>query len=224
MLNKLRVKAIQYYPEKLDSILDSLNDGFNIVYSNLKSSINLNGIKLKSRKFDTMLYNEEDNLIILLMRGGTLFKEDIINYLDIYEKPYAEVTFEKNPYEYQDGDDIPELCFVNNKKDLSDELIECVLSNINDCKYYISLKGTMDLGYMDRFDNRVTLDKKRYKGVLKFENKLIFLSPNDNLTQDSILNILKKYMINYDIDKDKQPDLYVNNFTEKVKSLKLRNK
>lgn len=224
MSNKLRVKAIQFYPEKLDSVLDSLNDGFNIVYSNLKSSINLNGIKLKSRKFDTMLYNEEDNLMLLLMRGGSLSKEDIIDYLDIYEKSYAEVTFENNPYEYQDGDDIPELCFVNNKNDLSDELIECLFYNINECKYYISLKGTMDLGYMDKYDKRVTLDKKRYKGVLKFENKLIFLSPNDNFSQDTIINILKKYMINYDIDNDKKPNLYVNHFKETVKSLKLRNK
>lgn len=220
-MSNLRIKAIQYNTEELYPALDSLSNGFNIVYSNLKSSINLNGMRLKSRKFDTMLYNEEDNIIILLMRGGVLSKEDIIEYLEIYKKPYALVTFEKNIYEYKDDKEISEFVFVNNKKELCEELTKCLYNSLDNCKYYNLLNGTFDLGYMSKFSQRFSIDKSSYKGALKFNNKIILLSNEFNLTEDIIKNILKTFQINYEIDENIQADIYTDINEDKVKNLKL---
>lgn len=222
MSKNLRIKAIQYNTEELYPTLDSLTDGFNIIYSNLKSSIKLNGMRLTTRKFDTMLYNEEDNIIILLMRDGLLSKEDIIEYLEIYEKPYAEITFLENVYdEYKNDKNVPELVFVNNKKDLCEELAYCWCNGEYKCKYYILLSSTSNFGYMDKYDYRFSIDKRSYKGVLKFNNKLILLSDEFNLSKDSVINILKTYQINYEIDTDKKINLNDKESEEKVKILKL---
>ena len=45
-MKNLNIKAIQYYQEEFYNALDSLNDGLNIIYSNLKSNIKINGTKI----------------------------------------------------------------------------------------------------------------------------------------------------------------------------------
>lgn len=220
-MSNIRIKAIQYNTEDLYPALDALGNGFNIVYSNLKSSINLNGIKFKNRKFDTMLYNEEDNVMILLMRNGIVKKDDIIHYLEMYNKSYVEVTFENCLYDYEDRRDIPELVFVNNKKDLNEEIINCLNEELDNCKYYSLLNGTFDLGYMSKYSYRCSIDKSSYRGVLNFYKKLILLSDEFNLNQESVINILKSFRIKYILDEDKHPNLFVYGDKDKVKNLKL---
>lgn len=221
MKRNLKIKAIQYNTDELYKTLDLLSDGLSIVYSNLKSIINFNGEPIKTRKFDTMLYNEKDNLAILLMRGGEVTKEDIIEYLEMYEKHYVEVIFEENNFEYKDGNNLPNLCFVNNKKDLCDELIEIIMNNsTNNCIYYPFVRSVLDLGYMSKYGQRFSIERGMYNCILKFNNKIIVIS--DMLTQENTINILKSFCINFEIDYSRKPDLYVDNFKEKVKQLKYR--
>jgi len=219
----LRIKAIQYNTDDLYPILDTLGNGFNIIYSNLKSNIKLNGIKLTTRKFDKMLYNKEDNIIILLMRDGVISKDDIIEYLEIYDKPYAEVTFEENIYDdYKNDNNIPEIIFINNKKALCEELTKHWCQGNYNCIYFNKLKASYNFGYMSKFGERFSIDKKSFKGVIRFKNKLMLLSDEDNLTEENIKNILNTYQINFVINEEDKFDLSDKESEDKVKTLKLQ--
>lgn len=53
-------------------------------------SIQLGKQEIKTRQFDTFLYNKKSDALIMLMRNGLVNKEDIIKYLKLNNKTFAE--------------------------------------------------------------------------------------------------------------------------------------
>ena len=134
----------------------------NIIYSNLKCFFKIGNNIISNRKFDTMLYNEESDLLIMLMRDGIVNKEDIINYLEKNNKKYTEITFTPSLSEYHNSSDIPEIWFVRDEFVLNDALLDSINKDI-----LPALKVGMQAILITKKDIE---NNKQYKQIKKLED------------------------------------------------------
>lgn len=224
MKSNLDVWAIQYHPEELLVALQQLKDGINIIYSNCTCDLKIGSQTIKNRQFDTILYNEESDILILLMRGGKATKQDIIKYLEKNNKQYGEVTFDSTAFDdYYDSDNVPELWFAREKYVLDDALEDSKRQNIMTCEFYPLIDGTMNLGYIIGVEEQISIDDRIFKGLLKLDDKLVLIINQSNnvdkkgkcrnMSVDDILNTMIEHNINYELIIDHEPNLNVNNFS-----------
>lgn len=228
MESNLDVWAIQYYPEELLNALNQIKNGMNIIYSNCTCSLTIGNETIESRQFDTVLYNEESDILILLMRGGKATKEDIIKYLEENNKQYAEVTFDSSLLnEYQDGDNIPEIWFAREQYVLDDALLDSKNKNLTHLEIYPLIDGNIKLGYIANVADNYSIDGRLFKGLLKIDDKLILIinqinnvdekGSSRNITINDIINVVEKYGFTYSL-KDDEPNLYIDNFSSKIRN------
>jgi hypothetical protein len=229
MRSNLDVWAIQYYPDELATALKQIREGFNIVYSNCVCDIRIGSQEITTRQFDTFLYNEESEVLIMLMRGGKASKEDIIKYLEANNKPYGEVTFAHLKDEFQDGDDLPELWFAREEYVLKDALDDSKSKGVTSCIYYPLAFGQMDLGYLTSSDKKVNVDGRLFGGVVQLDDKVVLIieqennvdskGNNRNMTPKKVLGLLERMDVQCEVSYDDSPYLFVEKFSEKQKTL-----
>ena len=229
MRSNLDVWAIQYYPEELETALQQIGEGFNIVYSNCVCDIRIGSQEIVTRQFDTFLYNEDSEVLIMLMRGGNASKDDIIKYLEANNKPYGEVTFARLEDEFQDGDNLPELWFAREEYVLKDALDDSKSKDITSCIYYPLAFGQMDLGYLTSSDRKANVDGRLFGGVVQLEDKVVLIieqednvdskGNNRNMTPRKVLELMERMDVQYEVSYDDSPYLFVEKFSEKQKTL-----
>ena len=225
MKSNLDVWAIQYYPEALLTALNKIQEGMNIIYSNCVCHFKVGDEVITNREFDTILYNEESDILILLMRNGKAKKEDIIKYLDENNKKYAEVTFDASVLEnYQNDDSIPEIWFAREEYVLDDALKDSKSKNVNECTIYLNIDSSISFGYIANVDNNYSIDGRIFKSLIKLDDKLIFIinqldnvdenGISRNLTENDIFELLNKYGFEYEESYD-TPNLHVDKTRKK---------
>ena len=70
MLTNLDIWAIQYYPECLETALDNIKKKEDIqVYCNCISEFTIMEKSILDRRFDTVLYSQANDLLVMLMEG-----------------------------------------------------------------------------------------------------------------------------------------------------------
>lgn len=181
MNNNLDVWAIQNYPEELKSALSGLETkGEIIIFSNVVCSFNLGGIKIKSKQFDTFLYSEESDRLVMLMRGGKTTKEDIIQELENQGiTNYHEVILSPSEDEHMDGNIIPEIWIAREEYVLDDALKDSSKKESSMTgDYYPNLCGYMSLDYLTSHGARNQLNKRIFKGLIQMDDKTILLVNN----------------------------------------------
>ena len=214
MKSNLDVWAIQYYPEQLLTALSKIQDGMNIIYSNCICFFKVGDEIITNRQFDTILYNEESDILILLMRDGKATKLDIIKYLEENNKKYVEITFDASALEeYQNDDSIPEIWFAREEYVLDDALKDSKNKNVNECTIYPNINSSINFGYNANDDNNYFIDGRIFKSLIKLNDKLIFIINQldnvdqngicRNLTENDIFELLNKYGFEYEESYDK---------------------
>lgn len=227
MNSNLDVWAIQYYPEQLFTALNQLKNGINIIYSNCTCEIKLASQNISTRQFDTFLYNEDSDILIMLMRGGKASKEQIIKYLEDNGKQYTEITFAPSVIDYKDGDNIPELWFSREKYVLEDALKDSLNNGINSCVFYPNVLGELNMGYIYDNTKKSKIDVRIFKGLVKLDDKLVLIiNQSDNfdrenitrnMSADEIIELLKDYGFNFDISNEVEPEIIIESFSRKLK-------
>ena len=221
MRSNLDVWAIQFYPEELETALGKIEDGMSIIYSNCTCNFKIGNQEIKNRQFDTFLYNEDSDVLIMLMRGGKATKEDMIKSLEEKGKEYHEVTFANPVEDYENTDEISELWFAREKYVLKDAINDSKSRGINSCEFYPLVTGSLELGYISNTDNPYSVDGRLFNGLVKFDDKLVFIiNQPDNITKDgtirnmwpcNVLDILKENGIECTVSMDTEPEIYKNN-------------
>ena len=211
MKSNLDVWAIQNYPAELYSALNNVKGGLNIIYSNVYSVITIGGRRIIGKNFDTFLYNEESDILIMLMKNGKATKQDIINYLEDNNKRYVEVTFDLRR-DFKTDDSIPELWFARDLLVLDDAIKDSLKKNVNSCIIYPNAKGVLSLYFDSKGYNKTELDGRFVKSVIKFEDKIVLVTKNIDY-----ISLLKENNMNYEIDNN-IPTFNDNN-SKKIKSL-----
>ena len=221
MKSNLDVWAIQHYPDELETALKNINNGISIIYSNIISRLIIANQTLVIN-FNTVVYNEQSDILIMLMKGSKVSKEDIIKYLENNKKRYVEVTF--NPKElYYDVNDstLPEIWFARESYVLEDAIKDSINKGNMSCTYYPYTFAQLNLGYKDNNKDVIELDGRLCKGIIKFDNvddKIILLinqkdnvdkfNRDRNVNMDKALYFLNKYNINVSMVYDYVPDIF----------------
>ena len=219
MKSNLNVYAIQNNIEELKKALEQLKKGFNYVYSNCMFSIQLGKQEIKTRQFDTFLYNQESDTLIMLMRKGLVNKEDIIKYLKLKNKTFAEITFIPLEDEnYKSSREIPELYFAREKIKVLEALKESIEKGNNYCKYYPDLIGRFYLNYITIDSKTIDIDGRLIKGLLQLDDKIILLinqvynidnnGNSRNMNNTEIMSLLNELDMKTSVYYNEEPKLY----------------
>lgn len=201
MNSNLDVWAIQTLPEELVAALDNIKtDNDIILYLNLLCNFQIGGVNIKSRQFDTLLSSEENDILVMLMRGGKASVDDIRKYLDQKEFRYSEVMFAPSISSHYDDGSVPELWIAREKYVLEDAFEDSIKRDCaKKCEYYPFLTGSLDFCYFtNSASEKCRVDGRLFRGVIKLEDKLILLvNQNDerNVTARDVYEVIKRYDI-----------------------------
>ena len=201
MNSNLDVWAIQSNPEELRIALDNLkSDNDILLYTNLLCSFKIGEDNIIPRQFDTILYSEENDLLVILMRDGKVSLDDIKDYLDIKKMKYNEVNFSPSIANYEEQYLMPELWFAREKSVVDDAFADSIkINETTICEYYPFLTGELEFDYLTNDCARKSkIDGRLFKGVIKLNDKLIFLINSidyQNVTPSEVQAISKKYKV-----------------------------
>ena len=106
----------------------------NTVYSNCISHIKIDNTTLKTNKYNTLLYNEENNIAIALQRDGKISKVELIT--KVPEHNICEVKFNSVHSGITEANYVPELFFCNNDEDLDIAIQSLIDEGEDRCYYY----------------------------------------------------------------------------------------
>ncbi len=210
MNSNLDVWAIQSLPSELKTALDNIKtDNDIIIFTNVLSNFNLGGEKIVSRQFDTFLYSEENDILLMLMRGGEVIANDIRSYLDNKGFVYHEVSFAPISEKHEDDKTIPELWFAREEYVVDDAFADSISrTNNRGFDYFPFLEGSLSLGYTTDVESddlnyldedkeaEFQVDGRLFRGLIRLEDKLILLinqGDKRNVTAESVNKIAKKY-------------------------------
>lgn len=226
MNSNLDIWAIQYYPEELINAINKINGGLNIIYSNVKCDLTIGSEKVISRQFDTILYNEESDILIMLSRDGLVKKEDMIKYLENNNKRYIEISFNYEIFDYKEKDNVPELWFAREKYVLEEALQDSLNKDIDTCKFYPYISSKLKLGFLSKNYDYLNLDKIYFKGLIKLEDKIILIMNQKNNIDEfknsrnmglfKVLETLDRFGIECKLYDDKETNIYQRNFSKKL--------
>lgn len=212
MNHNLDVYAIQGIKEELEFSVSQIKEGFNYVYSNLVCSFIIGNEKITTKCFDTILYNEESDILIMLLRNGVVSKEDLIQELEKNGKEYGEITFDKmDDEEINLDENLPEFWFAREQYVLEDGLDESINKGILNCEIYPNVYGSITLSYITNHTNmEVPIDGRVLKGVVLLDDKWIFFinqkdnadkkGESRNMDLENIVNVVKEKGLSYTVN------------------------
>lgn len=180
MNSNLDVWAIQDDPNELYTALDQIKEGLNIIYSNCICDFTVGENRVISRRFDTILYNEESDVLIMLMKNGKASKEEMIAYLEKNNKRYAEITFSKEDEFYDSNSTSKEIWFARDGYVLEDATMDSIDKNITTCDFYPMVEGNMSFNYRTSQNEKFSIDGRIFKGVVEFLDKVILIINQKN--------------------------------------------
>ena len=204
MNSNLDVWAIQHYPGELQTALSNIltDSKNNILFHNCVCSMELGGELFSSRQFDTMLYAEDSDTLILLMRDGVATADDIKSYLNEKNILYHDVFFEPLEDEYQNNNSIKELWFAREAYVLRDALDDSKQKGYSMVTYYPSINGFLKLQYITMQEQLFSVDGRNFQGMIDCPDKTVLLIDGDerSLTERQVYSILDQQRMHVIVD------------------------
>lgn len=213
MNSNLDIWAVQEDGSEIFTALDQIKSGVSIIYDNCVCNMSIGSNVIHCREFNTVIYNEESDVIILVMKTSSATKEDAIRYLSEKNLPFVEVTFMEQE-DRNDELDVPIIWFAREAYVLEDAIKDSVEKGEQSCTYYPIIKGDLKLNYINNNFAPEQVDGRLFRGLISFEDKIILLvsqkenvdenGNSRNVTKDAVLELLDKYGItpNFDYDDD----------------------
>lgn len=209
-MTNLDIWAIQFYGNELYNALSNIKkEGPNILFTNCMSQLKIGKNNIISRQFDTCLYSEENDLLILLMRDGEKTSQDIRDYLNERGIPFHEVIFSNLEDKYKNDPEVPELWFAREKYVLEDAIKDSKEKNNYSCVFYPNVNSKLSIRYHNERELSIPLDKRLFKGLIKFDDKLVLMiNQGDvrNMNTQDIISTLMSHGLIIDIDYSKEPN------------------
>ncbi|MCH5167026.1 MAG: hypothetical protein J1F35_03950 [Erysipelotrichales bacterium] len=205
MNSNLDVWSIQEDGSEIYTALDQIKSGLSIIYDNCVSMLSIGRNIIHSRIFDTVIYNEESDVLIMIMKDSPATKEDAIKYLTEKGQKFVEVSFLDQEQKIEDDQDIPIIWFAREEYVLEDAVKDNVVKGLIDCTYYPVLEGNLNFNYINNHFEPESVDGRIFKGLIEFPDKLILLinqkdnvdeqGNSRNMTSDRVVDLLKRYSI-----------------------------
>ena len=135
----------------LDKILDKFTQGLNILYNNCLCHIRMDGEVIRTNKFPTILYNEDNNIYVILCSDGIIKNEDLKKVLNKKSIIYHEIIFQKP--KHRTTNENWELYFCTETGTLRNYLKHLINQGLCDCNYYTNKNCTIEFGYKGKSGN-----------------------------------------------------------------------
>ncbi len=207
MNSNLNILAVQDSFSDLIKAVDNIKtDNDLILYTNITDRLQIGDNRVTSRRFNTVLYSEENDIIIMLMKNGQATADNMRLLLDSKNMRYNEVCFDYYDTFEDIEDEIPELFFARDMKSLEEAFEDSVKKNNNTCECFPTLLGRLYLDYQSTYNrNCYKIDGRFFRGVIEFNDKIILLvstAYEKNFDFYQIIELAKKHNIICNILED----------------------
>ncbi len=182
--SNLDIWAVQEDGTEVFTALKNIKKGLSIVYKNCCSRIRIGDYYVKSRLFDVALYNEEADVLILIMKNSPASSKDMIDYLEANNLEYVEVTFNSDYCISEDA--TPELWFARDRDVLKDALCDSVSHGYESGIFYPNMWGDLAVGYQTEVNGCFSIDGRIFTGAVLMPDKFILFVSQSGYGKRSI--------------------------------------
>ena len=204
-LNK-KIFAIQDDLDTLKSaIIKVRNTDNNLLVTNCISRLKLGNQKLHII-FDTLLYNDDKNILIMIKDSSVVSPELFKKMLNNNSVGYNELNFREYLH-FDKPETSKELFFATSISNLKYVIEKSMKNGSDSCTYYPAITGHFTLKYFYNKEKQEQLDDYYIKGLLELDDKIILIikeSIESTLYFKRILHELEKMNINVIVDYSKQ--------------------
>lgn len=204
-LNK-KIFAIQDDLDTLKSaIIKVRNTDNNLLVTNCISRLKLGNQKLHII-FDTLLYNDDKNILIMIKDSSVVSPELFKEMLNNNNVGYNELNFREYLH-FDKPETSKELFFATSISNLKYVIEKSMKNGSDSCTYYPAITGHFTLKYFYNKEKQEQLDDYYIKGLLELDDKIILIikeSIESTLYFKRILHELEKMNINVIVDYSKQ--------------------
>ena len=197
-----RIFSVQDDLDTLKVALDRVKDTKeNILVTNCISRLKIGGIKFHTI-FDTALYNDENNILILLKENSGITQEEFRKMLDKNNTIYNEVAF-RDYIRFTKPETEKEMFFATNSSTFAKAIEKSQEKGIDSCTYYPEVSGRLTVKYFYDKALQEQLDNYLIRGVIELDDKYILVVINKDehdLRYSKILSTLERKNMNVEID------------------------
>lgn len=173
----------------------------NILITNCICRLKIGDIKFHTI-FDTALYNDENNMLIVLKENSIIDQNDFKELLDKNNSRYNEITF-RDYIRFKKPETNKSLFFATNVSTFAKAIESSKKKGIDSCIYYPVVKGRFTIKYFYDKAQQEQLDDFLIRGLVELDDKYVLIV-NDkngyNLKYSKILNTLEKKKMDVEID------------------------
>ena len=200
-----KIFAIQDNEETLIHALNKIrNTKDNILITNCISRLRIGESKLHVI-FDTILYNDEKNILIMIKDSSTVTPDVFREMLDVNNVGYNEIKF-RDYLHFDKPETSKDLFFATDISNFKFCIDESKRKGIDSCTYYPAMTGHFTIKYFYDKEKQEQLDDYYVKGILELDDKIILIVKEDeesNLYFKKTLYELEKMGMNVEIDYSK---------------------
>jgi len=181
----LDIWAIQYISTELQIALAQLKTNDVIVFDNTSVELKIGETLISDKIFSCVIFSEESDTMILIMKHADVGTEDVIKYLENNNIHYSLVSF--LPIETENSEEkTPEIWFARDPYVVSDACDDSLTKNITNLTYSLDRTTPAKLKFKyltsskqkkEAFDTNIY-----FKGIITLEDKIILIV--DTFTED----------------------------------------
>lgn len=201
-----KIFAIQDDLETFSTVIKKIkNTEDNVLVTNCISRLRI-GDKNIHVIFDTVLYNDSNNILVMLRDSSQISRETFIESLNNNNIKYNEVKF-RDYLHFKKPETDKELFFASNSNNLKYALKDSMDKGNEECTYYPAAIGHFKIRYFYDREKQEELDDYYIKGIIELEDKYILIvcsKKEDDLYYKKIMTELEKSGIKVSMDYSRE--------------------
>lgn len=199
--NSRKIFAVQDDLSTLNTALEVFKDtSNNVLITNCISRLLLGGKKFHTI-FDTALFSEDNNNLLIIKEKSEITPDVLKELLDSRNIDYNEITFREYLH-FDKPESSKELFFASNEKSLKKAILTSKEKNIDSCTYYPRVKGNFRIKYFFFKEKQEQIEDYYLRGVIELDDKLIILvkDMDNGLYYNKVLHELEKLNMSVVVD------------------------
>ena len=192
----LNIWTIQNRKEELYAALSKIKTDDVIVFTNALINLKINKHLVSSLIFDTAIYSEESDILIIIKNNSPATYEDAIEYLDNKHFNYHTVCFKEHENTIKNKP-TKDVWFARSPENVASACNDTIAKGLE--KTYCFNKTTqaeLQFGYFDKYNKIYGFDRTIYlKGIITLKDKKIFVVNNNIMYIDSKQEEMEKVLI-----------------------------
>ena len=192
----LNIWAIQNRKEELYSALSKIKTDDVVIFNNALINLKVNKHLITNIIFDTAIYSENSDILIIIKNNSPATFEDAIEYLNNKHFNYNLICF-KERETHINNKPSKEVWFARSPENVASACNDTISKGLD--KTYCFNKTTqaeLQFGYFDKYNKIYGFDRTIYlKGIITLKDKKIFVVNNNIMYIDSKQEEMEKVLI-----------------------------